>query len=157
MLMATLRWTVLVLTASVVLAGADAETGVWAQTAPKALPAQSDLAAATAKRFPQPVRVGAIIGQDVLQPTEAQPVLGRVRAVRQASDGSVEVIVSTGGLLGSGQRNVAVPADAIAYLGPQVALIGYTPEQLASLPSTTDTPSLPETATIKLGIVRPFH
>ena len=110
-----------------------------------------------ARRFPQPVRVGVIVGQDLLQPVEAQPVLGRVAAVRLGDDGRVAVVVRTGGLLGFGGRLVAVPADAVAYLGPQLALVGYTAEQLAGLPTAEDGPALPGDATIRLGIVKPFH
>ena len=121
------------------------------------LPDAAALAAAAARRFPQPVRVGAIVGQDLLQPVEAQPVLGRVAAVRMGGDGRVAVVVRTGGMLGFGGRLVAVPADAVAYLGPQLALMGYTAEQLAGLPTAEDGPALPGDATIRLGIVKPFH
>ena len=121
------------------------------------LPTAAELAAQTAKRFPQPVRVGEIIGHDVLQPIESQPVLGHVDAARQEADGSVSIIVSVGGVLGIDRRRVAVPVDALAFLGPQLALVGYTPGQLASLPTAADGPSLPADATVKLGLVRPFH
>ena len=121
------------------------------------LPDAGALAAAAARRFPQPVRVGAIVGQDLLQPVEAQPVLGRVAAVRMGGDGRVAVVVRTGGVFGFGGRLVAVPGDAVAYLGPQLALVGYTAEQLAGLPTAGDGAALPGDATIRLGIVKPFH
>ena len=68
----------------VALAVASASAAAEAQ---EPLPNATELATQTAKRFPMPVRVGEMIGQDVLQPTESQPVLGRVEQVRRNGDG----------------------------------------------------------------------
>lgn len=138
----------------VALAVASASTAAEAQ---EPLPNATELATQTAKRFPMPVRVGEMIGQDVLQPTESQPVLGRVEQVRRNGDGAVSVIVATGGLLGVGTRRVAVPIEALAFLGPQLALVGYTPAQLASLPTAPDGSGLATDASVQIGLVRPFH
>jgi hypothetical protein len=42
-------------------------------------PPGMSLAASAAMRFPQPVRVGDLLGREVLQPVESQNVLGTVR------------------------------------------------------------------------------
>ena len=42
-------------------------------------PPGMSLAESAAMRFPQPVRVGDLLGRDVLRPVESQDVLGRVR------------------------------------------------------------------------------
>lgn len=113
------------------------------------------------KRYPQPIRVGSIIGQDLLQPVEAQPVLGHVQAVRQAFGGTVTVIVKLGSILGTGigpgGRVVALPSEMIAYLGPQLALTGYTPDELRNLATAPDGPDLPPDAVVLLPITKPFH
>jgi len=130
--------------------------GAAAQPAP---PAPSvTLAEQAAKRFPQPVKVGDLIGRDVLQPIEAQPVLGRVAALVRRADGSVDMIVQLGGLFGIGGRPIAVPVDAVALLGEHVAIVGWTAAQLQSLPTITPLPSsLPPADIIRVGLVRPFH
>jgi hypothetical protein len=55
------------------------------------------LAASTAMRFPQPVRVGDLIDREVLRPVESQDVLGRVRRLVRDRDGQVMVVVDFGG------------------------------------------------------------
>src|SRR5215469_7111364 len=42
-------------------------------------PPGMSLAESAAMRFPQPVRVGDLLGREVLRPVESQDVLGRVR------------------------------------------------------------------------------
>ena len=42
-------------------------------------PPGMSLAESTAMRFPQPVRVGDLLGREVLRPVESQDILGRVR------------------------------------------------------------------------------
>lgn len=124
------------------------------------------------RRFPQPVRVGTLIGRDLLEPDEAQPVLGRVEGLVRRADGSTEMVVRLAGRLalgglGSGwlgwqgfvTRPVGVPVEAVALLGEHVALIDLTPDRLRALPTfalgsaTEITPD----ETIRVGIVRPFH
>ena len=117
------------------------------------------LAEQAAKRFPQAVRVGDLIGRDVLQPTEAQPVLGRVMGVVRRVDGGLDVVVSFGGVLGIGARPIAVPVDAVALLGEHVAIVGFTPEALRGFPSAVavGAAALAPGDMIRVGLVRPFH
>jgi hypothetical protein len=60
-------------------------------------PPGMSLAASTAMRFPQPVRVGDLIDREVLRPVESQDVLGRVRRLVRDRDGQVMVVVDFGG------------------------------------------------------------
>lgn len=124
------------------------------------------------RRFPQPVRVGSLVGRELLGPYEWQPVLGRVSGVVRRGDGSVDVIVRLDGWLGLNwlgldwipwwgfaSREVSVPADAVALLGEYVGLIGLTTERLRALPdhvrgSSTD---VAPDETIPVGLVAPFH
>ncbi|KMO19339.1 MULTISPECIES: hypothetical protein [Methylobacterium] len=130
-----------------------------------------DMAARAARRFPQPVRVGDLAGRLLLQPEEAQPVLGRVTGLVRRGD-AVAVVVRLDGALGLGwlglqridwsgfgPRLVAVPVEAVALLGEHVALMGLTSEGLRALPSVApdSAAAIPPDATIRVGIVRPFH
>lgn len=131
-----------------------------------------DMAARAARRFPQPVRVGDLAGRLLLQPEESQPVLGRVTGLVRRGDGALEVVVRLDGAWGLGwlglqriewsgfgPRLVAVPVEAVALLGEHVALMGLTPVRLRALPSLApdSVAEIPPDATIRVGIVRPFH
>lgn len=121
-------------------------------------PGLPTLAERTAKRFPQPVRVGDLIGRQVLEPTEAQHVLGRVGTIVRHADGSLAVIVRFGGVLGIGTRPIAVPVEAVALMGEYVAILDFTPDQLEGFPTSADAgPSLAPDDVIRVGLAKPFH
>jgi hypothetical protein len=90
-------------------------------------PDRASLAEHAARRYPQPVRVGDLIGREVLEPKESQTVLGRVAAIRRAQDGGIDLVMRYGGLLGFGTRLISVPIEAVALLGEYVAMVGLTP------------------------------
>jgi hypothetical protein len=118
----------------------------------------ASLAERAARRFPQPVRVGDLIGRQVLEPTEAQHVLGRVGAVVREKDGSLDMIVRFGGVLGFGTRPIAVPIEAVGLLGEYVAVVDFTPEQLAGFSTASEPgPPLAPNEIIRVGLVKPFH
>ena len=52
-------------------------------------PPGMSLAQSAAMRFPQPVRVGDLLGRDVLRPVESQDVLGHVREVVRDGQGQI--------------------------------------------------------------------
>ncbi len=114
---------------------------------------------AAALRFPQPVRVGDLIDRQVLQPIEAQHVLGRVAAIVRAQDGGIAMLVRFGGFLGFGTRLIDVPIDTVALLGEYVAVMDLTPAQLAALPTANETglTALPPDTIIRMGLTGPFH
>jgi hypothetical protein len=124
------------------------------------------------RRFPQPVRVGALVGRELLAPYEWQPVLGRIAGIVRRKDSSVGVVVQLDGRLGLdwlglgwvgwwgfGSRQVSVPVDAVALLGEYVGLMGLTSERLRALPdfAPASTVALGPDETIRVGLVAPFH
>jgi len=110
-------------------------------------------------RFPQPVRVGDLIGRDVLRPVESQDVLGRVRRVVRDQSGRIVVVIDFGGFLGFGSRPIAVPIDAMVLLGQDMEIVALTPEQLRQLPtfSPAGATDVPGDAIIKVGLAKPSH
>jgi hypothetical protein len=122
-------------------------------------PPGMSLAASTAMRFPQPVRVGDLLHRDVLRPVESQEVLGHVRTVVRANDGTIKIIINFGGFLGFGTRPIAVPVDAMVLLGQDMEVVAFTPKQLAGFPTFTasGTTPVPEDTIIRVGLAKPSH
>ena len=122
-------------------------------------PTRAFLAERAARRFPQPVRAGDLIGRTLLAPKEQQPVLGRVAAIVQPSQGSADVVIDVPEWLGISGRRVSVPIEAVALLGEYVALIDVTPDQLRASPDfdPKSAPEVPPDQSIDVGLVKPFH
>jgi hypothetical protein len=122
-------------------------------------PKGMSLAQSTAMRFPQPVRVGDLLGREVLRPVESQDVLGRVRRLVRDRDGQIMVVVDFGGFLGFGARPIAVPVDAMVLLGQDMEIVAYTPDQLRQFPtfSPSGTTDVANDTTIKVGLAKPSH
>jgi hypothetical protein len=122
-------------------------------------PTGMSLAQSTAMRFPQPVRVGDLLGREVLRPVESQDVLGRVRRLVRDRDGQIMVVVDFGGFLGFGARPIAVPVDAMVLLGKDMEIVAYTPDQLRQFPtfSPAGTTDVANDTTIKVGLAKPSH
>jgi hypothetical protein len=134
--------------------------GCWQAQAQQPAPkTAATLAQDAAKRFPQPVRVGDLLGRTVLQPLESQPVLGRVHAVIRQADGSLDVVVDYGGLFGFFRRPIAVPLDAMALLGQYMEITGFTPDELSRFATFADPQStpLPPDSTIRVALAKPPH
>ena len=124
------------------------------------LPAPSALAQEAEHRFPQPVRVGDLVGRKLLAPQENQPVLGRVLDVIRTEAGLKLVVeVYRWPNVAIGGRAVAVPAEAIALLGEYVALVGLKPDQLGALPDfdPAAAPRVGADESVRMGVVKPFH
>ena len=117
------------------------------------------LADSAAMRFPQPVRVGDLLGREVLRPVESQDVLGRVRRVVRDGDGRIMVVVDFGGFLGFGARPIAVPVDAMVLLGQDMEIVAFTPEQLRQFPtfSPSGTTDVADATIIRVGLAKPSH
>jgi hypothetical protein len=124
-----------------------------------ALAQEPNLAAAAAKRFPQPVRVGDLIDRIVRQPRPDRPSLGHVSQVVRSSDGAVKLVIDYGGVFGFGSRPIAVPADAMALLGVEVEILAYTPTQLAAFPTYRAAGDVPvgSDETIRMALASPSH
>jgi hypothetical protein len=117
------------------------------------------LAQSAAMRFPQPVRVGDLLGREVLRPLESQDVLGRVRRLVRDGSGQIMVAVDFGGFLGFGSRPIAVPVDAMVLLGQDMEIVAFSPEQLRQFPtfSPAGTTDVPDATIIKVGLAKPSH
>jgi hypothetical protein len=122
-------------------------------------PPGMSLKESAAMRFPQPVRVGDLIGREVLRPVESQDVLGRVRRLVRDPDGRIMVVVDFGRFLGFGTRPIAVPVDAMVLLGQDMEIVAYTPEQLRQFPtfSPSGTTDVADDTIIKVGLAKPSH
>ncbi len=122
-------------------------------------PPGMSLADSTAMRFPQPVRVGDLLGRQVLRPVERQDILGRVRGLVRDRDGRIMVVVDFGGFLGFGARPIAVPVDAMVLLGQDMEIVAFTPEQLRQFPtfSPSGTTDVADDTIIKMGLAKPSH
>lgn len=131
----------------------------FAAQAQQPLPARTELAERAARRFPQPVRVGALVDRRLLAPSPRQPVLGRVVGPVRSREGQIDLLVRTGGWFGIGTKIVAVPIEAVALLGEHVALLDLTPEQLAGLPAYAPSAAteIPADEDIRVGLAKPFH
>jgi hypothetical protein len=122
-------------------------------------PPGMSLAESAAMRFPQPVRVGNLLGREVLRPVESQDVLGGVHQVVRDSTGQIMVVIDFGGFFGFGSRLIAVPVDAMVLLGEVMEVVAFTPKQLRHFPtfSPSGTTPVPDNAIIKVGLAKPSH
>jgi hypothetical protein len=93
------------------------------------------------RRFPQPVRVGALIGARVLD--EGDVTLGRVREVVRSPDGKILLIVTYGGWFGWSTRTVAIPVETVALIGKNIAALDISPKEISNLPVWSGTTSQP--------------
>ena len=122
-------------------------------------PEGMSLAASAAMRYPQPVRAGNLLHEDVLQPVESQNLLGTVADVVRQADGTIDVVIDFGGFLGFGTRPIAVPLDAMVLDGQVMEVVAFTPAQLRQLPtfSPAGTTPVPPGDVIKVGLAKPSH
>jgi hypothetical protein len=106
------------------------------------------------RRFPQPVRVGDLIGLRVLD--ENDLTIGIVRHVARAQNGRVLLIVAHTGPLGWGGRLVAVPIETVAIFGRQLASLDMPRADYASAATwkAGDAQLLGEEEKILIGLTR---
>ncbi|HEX4556811.1 MAG TPA: PRC-barrel domain-containing protein [Xanthobacteraceae bacterium] len=117
-------------------------------------PMPTEAEARMQRRFPQPVKVGDLIGLPVLD--DGDVTLGRVRQVVRTPQGKIRLIVSYGGWLGWGARPVAVPIEVVAILARQIAALDMPPAEFAAAPTWTaaeDRP-IPADEFIRIAITR---
>jgi hypothetical protein len=109
-------------------------------------------------RFPQPVRVGDLIGLPVLDDYDV--TIGHVRNVVRTPHGKIQLVVTYGGWLtgwfGWGARLVPVPIETVAILGRQLAALDMPPKEFAAARtwSATDGQPIPPNETIRIAITR---
>jgi hypothetical protein len=98
------------------------------------------------RRFPQPVRVGDLIGLPVLDFDDS--TIGYVSEVVRRGDGEIDLIVPYGpwfGWLRSqwGRRPVAVPIKSVALLAKQIDALEFTRDDFADAPTWTPSDGSP--------------
>lgn len=101
-------------------------------------------AAKMARRWPQKVRVDALIGLPVND--DRDRMLGRVEQVVRAPDGALRLIVAynrTFSWFGWFTRPVAVPIEVVALYGRQLASLDMQPGAWAIAPTWTAGPEQP--------------
>jgi hypothetical protein len=85
------------------------------------------------RRYPQPVRVGDLIGLRVLD--DDSSTIGFVRQVVRTPQDKIVLIVSYDGWFGFGARPVAVPLEVVGILGRQIASLDMAPSEYAAAPT----------------------
>ena len=106
------------------------------------------------RRFPQPVRVGDLIGLPLLDWDDS--TLGYVRHVVRTPEGKIQLIVNQGRLFGWGGRLVQVPIEAVAILARQLDLLDISVEKFRAAPawSAATTQPIPSDDMIRIAISR---
>ncbi len=107
-----------------------------------------------ARRLPQPVRVGDLIGLRVVD--DGDSTLGFVRRVVRTPENKIELIVAYGGWFGWGARPVAVPVEVVGIEGRQLASLDMPRSAYAAAPTwqAPDATALPNDATIRVALAR---
>jgi hypothetical protein len=114
-------------------------------------------------RFPQPVRVGDLIGLPVLDDDDS--IIGFIGDVVVTPTGRIQLVVPYGrwfgwirwgGPFAWNRRLVGVPIETVAILGKQVDALDMPPEAFDRAPTFQPTESTPigRDATIKIAIGR---
>jgi len=105
-------------------------------------------------RFPQPVRVGDLIGLPVLD--DNSRTLGYVRQVVRTPQGKIKLIVAYGGFVGFDTRLVAVPIEVVGILGRQLASLDMSPKDYASAPTWRDRgdTTVPHDESVRIALAR---
>jgi hypothetical protein len=109
------------------------------------------------RRFPQPVRVGDLVGLPVLD--DRASTLGYVSHVVRTPQGKTALIVSYSGWFGWFGwfgRPVAVPIEAVGIEGRQLASIDMARSEYATAPTwqSADATLLPDDATVRIALAR---
>jgi hypothetical protein len=104
------------------------------------------------KRFPQPARVGDLIGLPVLDLSSS--TLGHVRQVVRTPLGKIELIVEYSRWWGWFGRPVAVPLEALGLEGRQLRSFDMSPREYAVAPTWHDSGAapLPRDATVRVAL-----
>jgi hypothetical protein len=109
------------------------------------------------RRFPQPVRVGDLIGLPVLD--DSASTLGYVQQVVRSTTGQTELIVSYSkwfGWFGWFTRPVAVPIEATGIEGKQIVSLDMPAGEYAAAPTWQgqSATTLPGDDTIRIALAR---
>lgn len=125
-----------------------------------ALPQNQNLSPAQkfARRYPQPVKVGFLIGLPVLDGQRS--TYGYIREVVRTAEGKILLVVPYRGRLGWapvdwGRKAVAVPLETVAIQGRQVSALDFSAEDFAAAPAYAGGATvLPASETIRIAVSR---
>jgi hypothetical protein len=117
---------------------ANADAGgliiVAQQEGAEAKPTTEDsLEARWARRFPQKVKVGHLVGLPMLDDDDV--TLGHVQQIVRSPEGKIKLIVGYSRWFGWFGRPVAVPIEAVAILARQIASIEMPPAEYQKAPT----------------------
>jgi hypothetical protein len=115
------------------------------------------------RRFPQPVRVGFLIGLPVLDWQDR--TIGFITGVVRTPAGRIQLVVAyrswlgwlpSGGVFDWGRRPVAVPLETVAILARQVAALDMPREEFDAAPTFAVAQAAPLGAadTIRIAVTR---
>jgi PRC-barrel domain protein len=93
------------------------------------------------RRFPQPVKVGDLIGLPVLDWDDV--TIGHVRHVVRTPQGKIQLVVTYGGLFGWGRRLVPVPIEVVAILARQLAALDMSRAEFDKAPTWSGSQATP--------------
>jgi len=85
------------------------------------------------RRYPQPIRVSALIGARVSD--NDSRTVGTIRQVVRTAQGKVEVVVDCCGWFGFGSRQVLVPIAVLGVFGREVASLDWERSAYANAPA----------------------
>jgi hypothetical protein len=105
-------------------------------------------------RFPQPARVGDLIGLPVLDLHAS--TIGYVREVVRTPQGKIQIIVSYSRWWGWFGRPIAVPLEVLGIQGREIVSLDMPPRDYAKAPTWEgqDVTALSPDATIKIALAR---
>jgi hypothetical protein len=107
------------------------------------------------RRYPQPIRVGALIGARVSD--NDSRTIGYVRHVIRTPQGKIDVVVDCCGWFGWGARPVAVPIAVLGALGREVASLDMPRSDYAGAPtwqSAAGDTVLPDDDSVQIALAR---
>jgi hypothetical protein len=139
------RWTAATLAMVVLIStGASAQTGEPASTPEQRMQA----------RFPQPARVGDLIGLPVLD--DRARTLGYVHEIVRTDKDKILLIVDYGGFLGWHSRPVAVPLEVVGIAGRHISSLDMPRHDYEAAPTWKDRSAhaLSSDAVIKIALAR---
>jgi hypothetical protein len=110
------------------------------------------------RRYPQPVRVGFLVGLPVLDNQDS--TLGYIREIVRTPENKVVLVVPYRAWLGWaptdwGRKTVAVPIETAAILARQVDVLDFSREDFAAAPAyAAGGTALPADETIRIAVYR---
>ncbi len=135
----------------------DAPADAPVMTSGKAMPApktDDSPEARMSRRFPQKVRVGRLVGLPLVD--DGNHRFAKVVAVVRTPEGKVRLVASTGGWFGFFARQVAVPIEVVAIVGPMIASMDMSPDETRAAPRWTPGRDvrIPDDQIIRIALTR---